>query len=123
MQPSSTILGITGQISDIKIAVPTADKVSPLAKSRRSQDVDLKRMAQWAMNYLIRTPRRELEYQPVFQCLPLRCPPVPAGNDVVVNCDTDARMDWEWYYMRGISGSDAGRDVEAAFHQRIRKYI
>ncbi len=117
------IRGITGQISNVQIAVPAATSISPLSEDRLSQDVDLKGMARWAMNYLIRTPRKELEYQPVFQCYPLLCPPVPAGNDVVVNCDTDARMDWEWYFMREISGCDAGRDVEAAFHQRIRNYI
>ncbi|MBN1553722.1 MAG: glycoside hydrolase family 127 protein, partial [Phycisphaerae bacterium] len=32
-------------------------------------------------------------------------------------------MEWEWYYMRDISGSKAGRDVEAAFHQRMHNYI
>ena len=57
------------------------------------------------MNYLICTPRPELDYEPVFQCHPLRCPPIPAGHDVVVPCDTDARMNWEWYYMREVSGS------------------
>src|SRR2546426_398790 len=41
----------------------------------------------------------------------------------VVACDTDARMDWEWYYMREITGSRRGKVVEAAFHKRIRDYI
>ena len=67
-----------------------------------------------------RTPRAKLGYEPVFQCHPLQCPPVPAGQDPVVACDTDARMDWEWYYMRDITESDTARDVEAAFHKRIR---
>ena len=37
-------------------------------------------MAEWALNYLIETPRKELGYEPVFQCHPLLCPPVPAGE-------------------------------------------
>ncbi len=80
-------------------------------------------MAGWAMNYLIRTPRKEFDYEPAFQCHPLRCPPVPPGHDVVVPCDTDARMNWEWYYMRAISGVEAGKDVEAGFHARLLKYV
>jgi hypothetical protein len=50
----------------------------------------------------------------------LRCPPVPPGSDRVVACDTDACMDWEWYYMREIASSARGNEVEAAFHRRFR---
>ncbi len=122
-EPAAPILGLTGKISDIKIAVPAADQIQPLADAHAPPDIDMVRMAQWAMNYLSQTPRKQLNYQPVFQCHPLQCPPVPAGGDPVVACDTDARMDWEWYYMRDITQSDAGRDVEAAFHKRIRDYV
>ena len=115
--------GLTGEVSNVEVAVSEAATIRPLSEVPRAPDVDLKRMAQWAMNYLIHTPRRDLGFEPVFQCHPLRCPPVPEGEDPVVACDTDARMDWEWYYMRDVSGSDAGREVEAAFHRRIRSYI
>ena len=117
------IRGLTGAVDEVKVAVPAAEVIRTLADSPRPADVDLKRMAQWAMNYLIRTPRPELNYEPVFQCHPLLCPPVPEGQDPVVACDTDARLDWEWYYMREVAGSDAGRQVEAAFHRRLRSYI
>lgn len=118
-----TVLGLTGQVGEVRIAVPAADQVGPLSASKPPADVDLKNMAAWAMNYLVQTPRKHLGYEPVFQCHPLRCPPIPEGQDPVVACDTDARMDWEWYYMRDITGSDAGRQVEAAFHQRMRQYV
>src|ERR1700722_18856172 len=117
------ISGITGKISNVKIVVPAAEEIQPLAVARFPADVDLTRMAEWALNYLIETPRKNLGYEPVFQCHPLQCPPVPEGQDPVVACDTDARMDWEWYYMRDITGSKRGLDVEAAFHNRIRQYI
>jgi hypothetical protein len=117
------VRGLTGDVSAITVVVPVAETIKPLANSPRSADVDLKRMAEWAMNYLTRTPRPGLGYEPVFQCHPLQCPPVPAGQDPVVACDTDARMDWEWYYMRDITGSTAGQKVETAFHDRIRAYI
>lgn len=120
-----SIYGLNGEIRRVETAVPAAAAAPDLknAQAHRRNDIDLKRMAEWALHYLIETPRKELDYEPVFQCSPLDCPPIPQGTDVVVACDTDARMDWEWYYMREITGSDRGRDVEEAFHRRIRNYI
>jgi hypothetical protein len=122
-KPIVVVRGLTGTVTGLRIAIEAPQTVTSSAGVGPQKDIDLKRMAQWAMNYLIRTPRKELDYEPVFQCNPLKCPPVPKGHDVIVPCDTDARMEWEWYYMREISGSNAGRDVEAAFHKRIRDYI
>ena len=117
------VAGLTGTVRDIRVAVEAPLHVEALSDEVPQSDIDLKRMAEWAMNYLIRTPRPELNYEPVFQCHPLKCPPVPAGQDVVVPCDTDARMNWEWYYMREISGLTAGRDVEKAFHKRMLGFV
>jgi hypothetical protein len=118
-----SIKGLTGQVRDIKVAIPAAQTIAPLDSQTTPTDIDLKRMAEWALHYLINTPRPEYNYEPVFQCYPLRCPPVPDRHDVVVPCDTDARMDWEWYFMRDITGSKAGKAVETAFHARMRAYI
>jgi hypothetical protein len=123
MERDLKILGLNGEISDAKVAVPAANAVTPLANTTPPADLDLKRMAEWALHYLIHSPRPEYNYEPTFQCYPLRCPPIPDRHDVVVPCDTDARMDWEWYFMRDITGSTAGKDVEAAFHARMRAYI
>ncbi len=120
---SPVILGLTGLIKNVKTAVPAADEIELLSGARIPADIDLTRMAGWALNYLIETPRKNLGYEPVFQCHPIQCPPVPQGQDPVVACDTDARMDWEWYYMRDVTGSTRGAEVETAFHQRIRQYI
>jgi hypothetical protein len=117
MQPS--IFGLTGEINNLRDGVPAPNA----APASSNDDLNLQHMAAWAMHYLIHTPRAELDYEPVFQCHPLRCPPAPAGHDVVVPCDTDARMNWEWYYMREVSGSQAGQDVEAAFHRRVLGYV
>ena len=118
-----SIKGLTGQISNVRVSTPAAVQIEPLGRSQLQADIDLKRMAQWAMNYLIKTPRKEFNYEPLFQCHPLRCPPIPVHADPVVSCDTDARMDWEWYFMREISGSQEGLEVEAAFHRRMWDYI
>ena len=64
-----------------------------------------------------------MNYEPVFQCLPFRFPPGPPGHDPVVPCDSDARMNWEWYYMRDITGSQADKDIEAGFHKRMLSYV
>ncbi|MCC7265009.1 MAG: hypothetical protein IT369_21030 [Candidatus Latescibacteria bacterium] len=117
------IHGLTGRIAEIQIATPAANQILPLDDAPTAADLDLKNMAEWALNYLSRTPRPELGYQPVFQCHPLHCPPTPADQDPVVACDTDARMDWEWYFMRDVAGSTRGAEVEAAFHQRLRRYV
>lgn len=117
------IQGLTGRVGNVRVAVEASQTIAPLTPTDGSHDLDLQRMAAWAMNYLIRTPNKDLDYEPVFQCHPLRCPPVPGSRDVVVPCDTDARMNWEWYYMREVSGSSSGEDVEAAFHKRMLGYV
>jgi hypothetical protein len=74
-QPS--ILGLTGSVSDVRIAVPAPEKVPLLASSRPRADVELKRMAFRALNYLIHSPRKHLHYDPVFNCFVYQCPPAP----------------------------------------------
>jgi hypothetical protein len=117
------IKGLTGEIDHVRTAVERPRTITALSAGMPGNDIDLKRMAQWAMSYLGRTPRKELNYEPVFQCSPLRIPVEPPGHDVVVPCDTDARLNWEWYYMRDITGSDADRDIEAGFHRRLLSYV
>jgi hypothetical protein len=121
--PLPEIQGLTGRVDNVRVAVAASQVIAPLSDAIPQHDIDLRRMAAWAMNYLIRTPNQALDYEPVFQCHPLRCPPVPQGQDVVVPCDTDARMNWEWYYMRDITGSSSGRDVEEGFHKRMLAYL
>jgi len=117
------IKGLTGLVSNVSIEVPAARSTTLISQSKIPQDINLKRMAQWSMNYLIRTPRKEFNYEPVFQCRLYGCPPIPSGQDPVVPCDTDVRLNLEWYYMREISGSSAGLEVEEAFHRRILDYV
>jgi len=110
------ILGINGEISNIAYSPPSAP-------CNNSEDTDLTEMARWAMHYLANSPKPEYNYQPIFQVFPLKFPSVRECDDPVVDCDTDARMDWEWFYMRDIAGGDFAADIEAKFHERIRGYI
>ena len=49
---SDAINGLTGTVTNVVVAVPAAERIHILANSRVPQDLDLKRMAEWAMNYL-----------------------------------------------------------------------
>jgi len=80
-------------------------------------------MAAWALRHLIHNPRPALNYEPVFFIRPMHLPPAPEGHDPIVPGDTDSRMDWEFIYMREISGSRAGLEVERALRQRILGYV
>lgn len=110
------IKGLTGEV------IQHGERSIP-AYTDNPRDIDVNRMAWWAMNYLARSPRPELNYQPIFQVFPRNFPSVREGDDPVVNCDTDARMDWEWFYMRDITRSEFDRDIEENFHARIRSYL
>lgn len=117
------IKGLTGTVSNIRLGIAASESAVPSLVANPSEDINLNRMALWALHYLTESPRKNLNYDPVFQCFTYQCPPAPEGTDPIVPCDTDARMDWEWYYMRDITGSDMGRDVEKAFHQRMLSYV
>jgi hypothetical protein len=117
-----SITGLTGQISNVRVSTPATLQIEPLRESQHPADIDIKRMAQRARNYLINTPRKELNCAPLFHGHPLRCPPIPTHADPVVSCATDARMDWEWYFMREIAGFQEGLEVAATFHRRMRDY-
>ena len=122
--PLSGVSGITGEVSTIRYRAPAAGQtVSLLADAARPSDVDLVGMARKAMNYLIHNPRPELNLEPVFQIKPLACPPAPHGHDPIVPGDTDCRMDWEYIFMREMSGSREGLDVEKGLRARILGYV
>jgi hypothetical protein len=117
------IVGLNGKVGNVQVVAQAADTVQPVASVSRGADIDLRRMAEWSMLFLTRTPRPHLNYEPVFQLFPYRCPPAPEGTDPVVACDTDVRMDLAWYLLRDITGSKMGMDVEQAFHQRMRSFV
>ena len=96
---------------------------TPLPAGYVSPDADLKLMAAWALRHLIRNPRPALNYEPVFFIRPLHFPPAPEGHDPIVPGDTDCRLDWEFIFMREISGSREGLDVEKGLRRRILGYV
>jgi hypothetical protein len=71
---SAPILGLTGKIGDVKTAVAAADDVKLLSAIPEPTDIDLTRMAEWALHYLTETPRKDLGYEPVFNVTPAMPP-------------------------------------------------
>ena len=69
MPEDKEIQGITGEIEEVKVGVPANGNLAGSVAIPSEKDIDLKRMAQWAMNYLIRTPRAHLNYEPVFSAI------------------------------------------------------
>ena len=109
--------GLPGTVTDVAVQPVTEPK--PLPPDYVSADADLKLMAAWALRHLIHNPRPALNYEPVFFIRPLHVPPAPEGHDSIVPGDTDCRMDWEFIFMREISGSREGLDVEQGLRRRI----
>jgi hypothetical protein len=97
-------------------------EVKRLARESAPEDMNLKGMASWALNYLIHNPRKHLDYECRFNVFPLYCPPTILGHDPVTFGDTDVRMDWEFMYMRDISGVTAGMDSQEGVRKRILGY-
>ncbi len=109
-----------GEITSVKSRSDAQPQpVKLLAEEPDSQDIDLKGMAGWALNYLINNPRKSLDYECRFNVFPLYCPPTILGHDPVTIGDTDVRIDWEFIYMRDICGNQDGLDVQAGVRKRI----
>ncbi len=115
------LTGIPGTISDISIS--EISSLHPLPRNFVSPDIDLRKMAAWSMNYLNRSPRPNLNYEPVFFVRPMHVPPAPEGHDPIVPGDTDARMDWEYRNMREILGQTQLGEVEKHLHARVLAYL
>ena len=118
-----------------------------LGARAQARDIDLAALARQSMNYLLYTPRPSLDYECQFLIYPLAVPPSRLGQagsttgDVITDNqsgaraiagtahapitwgDTDARMDVVFPYMREMSGSTEGQDVEIGLHRRVRGYM
>jgi len=121
-----TPAGFGGTIEDGRLvpeSVPA--EVRRAADGPPSRDLSLTDMAAKAMHYLTYNPSRERDYECRFGISPLSYPPYPPPDqfDFISLGDTESRMDWEWIYMREVSGSDEGREVEQAIWKRLLGYV
>ena len=110
-----------GEISNL--AVDRSDK-APAA-----DDLDLRRMAAAALNYLRGNPDPARNYECKFSLGPLGIPalvPLLASNqygfDPIALGDTDCRMDWQYPHMRAMAGEPQADAVEIGVRRRIQSY-
>ena len=89
----------------------------------RCPHTDLKKMAQKAMNYFLRTPIPELNYACRFSNELSTCPPGPQGEDLVAHGDTDIRMESTLLGLRALSGVKERPDVDKGLYRRIMGYV
>jgi len=87
------------------------------------KDVNLKTMAQKAMNYFLHTPRPEFNYACRFHNNLLKFPPGSQGEDLVAHGDTDVRMESVLPGLRKLSGMTENFTVDEGLHRRIMSYV
>lgn len=73
--PIAVVRGLTGTVSDVRIAVEAPQTIALASDAGPHEDIDLKRMADWAINYLIHTPRKEIRLR---ACIPVSSIALPA---------------------------------------------
>lgn len=119
--------GYQGEIKTLKtIAESIPKKVEPTAKLIYSSDISLTDMAKRSMHYLIHNPLPSHDYECRFDISLLMLPPsmYPGSRDPYITFgDTEARIDREFIYMREMSDSTAGLEVERAIRQRLMEYV
>jgi hypothetical protein len=116
----------SGFRGDVEAAtLKPASEVTPLKSGDGQGDVDLVAMARWAIEYLCHNPSPERNYETRFGIMPLQMPPSPRLGDVdgVAFGDTESRMDWEFIFMRDMTGCEKGTQIEQIIWDRILGYI
>ena len=120
-QPPTTNIDLNGAISDCRVVRTAAEGLA--LDALPGTGVDLVHMASDAMTYLLKTPRPHLDYACRFANFLGHYPPGPAGEDLVANGDSDCRMDWEYAYLREMTGRRDGLDVDRGVRRRILSYV
>jgi hypothetical protein len=119
--------GYRGQIDQVQVnEVSLPQEIAPLASSAPTADLNLEEMAAKAMYYLLHNPVSNHNYECRFDIELLGLPPSmhPGSRDPYITFgDTESRMDWEFIYMREMSGIQEGKEVEEAVRRRIMGYI
>ena len=100
-------------------------------EERRTDDLDLTRMAGHALHYLRGNPDPARDYECKFDLGPLgipahapqSVPPNEYGYDPISLGDTDCRMMLQYARMRAMAGEDAPCAVELGVRQRVLGYL
>lgn len=119
METGLRCAGIRGDLKELT-SIPAA---STPEKTSSPDEIDIIGMAEWALNYLEHNPVKEFNYQARFHCYPLGLPPMPPGPDHVAVGDTECRIDWEFWYMREITGRTEQSETEQGLRKHLLDYV
>ncbi|MCL5096800.1 MAG: glycoside hydrolase family 127 protein [Candidatus Omnitrophica bacterium] len=116
--------GFHGKLSRIQIAEKSQPENAAVQEGSDS-DLDLKAMAQWAMQALEKNPRPNLNYECRFSMSLLKDPPCPGptDHDPITAGDTENRLDWEFGYMKDITGDTSADAIARGLRRRILGFL
>jgi hypothetical protein len=96
--------------------------IRPLSETVVPDDIDLRLMAKWCINYLTRSVTVGRNYESSYWNLPLNHPPMSMNGDSIAGGDTECRNDLAFVLMRQMSGITDGQDVQNGVRNRILAY-
>ncbi len=119
---SASVVGFHGKISDLETI--NADMAADLLGTMSESDVSINEMAAASMNYLTRNPLTQQKCECRFDINPSKYPlAITDGEDITAFGDTEIRMLRGFNFIREITGSTEGIDIEAAIRERVLGYI
>ncbi|MDD5704731.1 MAG: hypothetical protein PHR35_02315 [Kiritimatiellae bacterium] len=124
MNNNTDLSGFLGDVSNVRL-VETRHEADALLNVRPAADMDLVAMARWCQRALRLNPRPKLDYECRFSMVPSWYPPCPGpeDHDPITIGDTDCRMDWEFGYMREMTGDTAADEVGRGVRKRVLGYL
>lgn len=116
--------GFHGEVSNLRV-VEESQPADVSSNVRAGSDMDLVAMARWALYALKHNPRPHLDYECRFSLNLLNYPPCPGpdDHDPITIGDTDNRMDWEFGYMKDMTGDTSADDVARGIRKRVLGYL
>ena len=114
------LAGLHGELSNVHV-VELSTSADVTRGVKLHADMDLVAMARWALRALRRNPRPNLDYECRFSQVPSWYPPCPGPNDhdPITIGDTDIRMDWEFGYMKDMTGDTSADEVARGVRKRV----
>ncbi len=118
----ASVRGYHGEISDLETI--TSEQAAGLLRSFSRSDISLTEIAKAAMNYLTRNPLANRDCACRFNINPSAYPlAVKDEDDNTAFGDTEVRMLRAFNFMREMSGTTDGADIEATIRRRVLGYV
>ncbi len=121
-----SLIGYQGKIDGLEIVNKKAVDAKSLAAAPSKHDISLTDMASSSMNYLIHNPLPDHNYECRFCIQPVGYPLSMydgTADPYIAFGDTESRMLREFNFMREMSGSKAGAEVEEGIRKRVWGYV